>query len=129
MPQGTWLGPLIFIVLIKDLSTSCMLHEFINDSILCKFLKKGETNMIDVYFNNAVVRSRDNLMNTNCTKTKEMLLGTVDINEKSQLIVDGNIITRVSVFKLLGLYVESNLKWCNHNDYIYAKASSRLYFL
>ena len=31
MPQGTWLGPLIFILLIIDLSTSCMLHKYVDD--------------------------------------------------------------------------------------------------
>jgi len=31
--------------------------------------------------------------------------------------------------KLLGMQVESNLKWNSHVDYIHVKASSRQYFL
>ena len=71
----------------------------LNFIVLSEFLKKGETSMMDVYYNNAVEWSRDNFMNINYKKTKEMLLGTIDRNEISQLIVDGNIITRVFVFK------------------------------
>jgi len=57
------------------------------------------------------------------------ILGAVNGNEIGQLIVDGNTIAHVSTFKLLGIQVESNLKWNSHVDYIHAKASSRLYFL
>jgi len=32
MPQGSWLGPLTFIVLIDDLSTGCLIHKFVDDS-------------------------------------------------------------------------------------------------
>ena len=40
-----------------------------------------------------------------------MLSGTANSNEINQLIVEGkNTIARVSAFKLLGIYVESNLK-------------------
>jgi len=67
-------------------------------------------------------------MNVNDKKTKEMLCA-VNGNEIGQLIVDGNTIARVSTFKLLGMQVESNLKWNSHVDYIYAKAFPRLYFL
>ena len=129
MPQGTWLGPLIFVLLIDDLSTGCMLHKFIDDSTLSEFFKKGEPSSMDVYFNNVVEWSRANLMNINYKKTKEMLLGAVNSNEISQLIVDGNTIARVSVYKLLGVHVECHLKWSSHVDYICAKASSRLFFL
>ena len=67
-------------------------------------------------------------MNIIIKKTKEMLLGTVNCNEISQCIVDGNTISRVSVHKLLGIYIECNLKWSSHIDYICAKVSSRLFF-
>jgi hypothetical protein len=129
MPQGTWLGPLIFIMLINDLSTSCMLHKYVDDSTLSEFFKKGDPSSMEIYFNKAVEWSKDNLMNINFKKTKEMLLGAVDSNEISELLIDGNTITRVSVYKLLGVHVESNLKWNTHVNYICAKASSRLYFL
>ena len=64
-------------------------------------------------------------MNVNYKNTKEMLLG--DSNEINQLIVDGNIIARVSTFELLGIPVESNsnMKWNSHVDYMRANASSR----
>jgi hypothetical protein len=54
MPQGTWLGPLIFILLINDLSTSWMLHKYVDDSTLSEFLKKGEHSSIDIYFDKTV---------------------------------------------------------------------------
>jgi len=66
-------------------------------------------------------------MNVNYKKTKEMLLGAVNGNEIGQLIVDGNTISRVYTFMLLGIQVESNLKWKSHVDYIHVKAFSRLY--
>ena len=30
MPEGSWLGPLTFLILIYDLSASCMMHKFAN---------------------------------------------------------------------------------------------------
>jgi hypothetical protein len=129
MPQGTWLGPLIFVLLIDDLSTNCMLHKFIDDSTLTEIFKKGEPSAMGDHLNNVIEWSRDNFMNVNYKKTKEMLLGASISNEIGQLIVDGNTIARVSTYKLLGIHVESNLKWNCHVDYIRAKASSRLYFL
>jgi len=68
-------------------------------------------------------------MNVNYKNTKEMLLGAVNGNEIGQLIVGRNIIAHVSTFILIGIQVESNLKWNSHVDYIHAKASSRLYIL
>ena len=68
-------------------------------------------------------------MNINYAKTKEMFIGAVDRNEISELFIDGNTINRVYVYKLLGVHIESNLKWNTHVNYICAKASSRLYFL
>ena len=129
LPQGTWLGPLLFVLLIDDLSTSCMLHKFIDDSTLSEICKKGEPSAMAGHLNNVIEWCRDNLMNVNYEKTKEMLLGAAIGNELGQLIVDGNTIDRVSTYKLLGIHVESNLKWNSHVDYIRAKAFSRLYFL
>jgi len=106
IPQGTWLGPLIFVLLINDLSTGCMLHKFVDDSTLTEIFERGEPSAMRDHFNNVTEWSRDNLMNVNYEKTKEMLLDTVNDNEISQLIVDGNTIARVYTFKLLGMKAE-----------------------
>ena len=113
-----WLGPLIFVLLIDDLSTSCKLHKFVDDLTLTEIFKRGEPSAMSDHLNTVIEWSRDNLMNVNYKKTKEMLLSPVNGNEIGQLIVDGNIIARVSTFKLLGigLHVESNLKWNSHVD-------------
>ena len=59
-----------------------------------------------------------------------MLVGTVLNDVNTELIcLDSRHIQRVSVFKLLGVTVDSKLKWNTHIDNICAKASSRLYTL
>jgi hypothetical protein len=54
-----------FILLINDLSTSSMLHKYVDDSTLSEFLKKGELSFMDIYFDMAVDWSKANLMNIN----------------------------------------------------------------
>ena len=40
MPQGSWLGPLIFIVYIDDLHPSCTIHKFMDDVTLTEVITK-----------------------------------------------------------------------------------------
>jgi len=103
MPQGTWLGPLIFLLLIDDLSTGCMLHKFVDNLTLTESSERGEPSAKSDLLNNVIEWSRDNLMNVNYKKTQEMLLGAVNGNEIGLLIVYGITIARVSTFKLLGI--------------------------
>ena len=39
MPQGSWLGPLAFQVLIDDLSTGCPLHKYADDTTLSELVQ------------------------------------------------------------------------------------------
>ena len=41
MPQGSWLGPLIFIAYIDDLNPSCIIHKFMDDVTLTEVMSKG----------------------------------------------------------------------------------------
>ena len=38
------------------------------------------------------------------------------------LVVDNNGIERVSTYKILGIFIDSDLKWNSNVDYIYKKA-------
>ena len=39
MPQGSWLGPLTFLVLINDLTAACHVHKFVDDTTLSEVLR------------------------------------------------------------------------------------------
>ena len=70
MPQGTWLGPLVFILLINDLSSDCGMHTFVDDVTLSEVIKKHDYSNMSAYLNNVVEWSDHNLMNINVAKTK-----------------------------------------------------------
>lgn len=129
MPQGSYLWPLTFITLIDDLTTSCLLHKFVDDTTLTEVVAKNEASSMDAYFAEVLNWSADNLMNVNFGKTKELIIGTLKNNPPPALSDEKNIIERVHSYKLLGVLVDDNLKWNRHVNSICARASSRLYFL
>ena len=47
MPQGSWLGPLAFLVLFDDLCTGCPLHKYVDDTTLSELVqpKQPDTHM------------------------------------------------------------------------------------
>ena len=40
--------------------------------------------------------------------------------------MENTVIERVSSYKLLGVYIDDDLRWNSHVDYIYKKACKRL---
>ena len=77
MSQGTWLGPLVFILPIKDLSSGCTMHTFVDDVTLSEVISKHDNSNMYAYFNDVVDWSDHVLMNINVAKTKEMLIGRI----------------------------------------------------
>ena len=128
MPQGSWLGPLTFIVLIDDLSTGCLMHKFVDDTTLSEIIGKDAVSQMETFFGDVLDWSALNLMNINITKTKEMIVGA-NANPPPQLVYSNETIERVLCYKLLGVLIDSNLKWDNHVDSMCSKASARLHFL
>ena len=68
------------------------------------------------------------ILNTDKTKIMEIYFGEKPLNTQP-VTVNGTPIECVTVFKLLGIMINSNLSWHNHVDYICSKASTRIYFL
>ena len=66
MPQGFYLGPLIFLVLINDLTAGCLLHKFVDDTTVSEIIPKGETSSNMSSLVDGVLHwSQCNLMNIN----------------------------------------------------------------
>jgi len=130
MPQGTWLGLYIFLILINDLATSdAQIHKFVDDVTMTEVLEKGKTSNMQQTLDQVQHWSSSNLMNINCKKTKEMLLGTINKNPPPILHLNDKSIDRVEAFKLLGLMVTDTLTWNDNTSLICSKASKRLHFL
>jgi hypothetical protein len=129
MPQGTWLGPYVFLALINDLSSLVELHKFVDDCTLSEILTAPDVTIMQDEIDSLNRWSTTNFMNVNTKKTKEMLLGPVRNKEVTPLLLNNACIERVRSYKLLGLNINDRLKWNEHVSAICSKAASRLHFL
>jgi hypothetical protein len=68
-------------------------------------------------------------MNINGKKTKEMLLGPIQLNPPSPVFINNSPVERVVTFKLLGIVISNKLRWDDHVSTIYEKANKRLHYL
>ena len=74
--------------------------------------------------------AKDNMMRFNATKTKEMVFDFRRINQPpSKLTMDGVMIERVTEAKILGVTLQSDLKWNSHIASVIKKANKRLHLL
>ena len=131
MPQGSYLGPLTFIMLIDKLQTSCMTHKFVDDTTLSEIVAKFATSRMQECCNDLVEQTQDVQMIVNGRKTKEMINGPILKDPPPDLLLNDTVVDRVSTFKLLGVHVSNDLKWTEHVRAVRptSKASSRLHFL
>jgi len=130
MLQGSWLGPLMFLVLTNDLSAACQVHKFVDDTTLTEVLGVDQPSRIQDNLDDIVTQSAASLMNTNAKKTKEMRLRARARKQQYQdLTLEGNIIENVKSYKLLGIHVTESLKWDVHITVMLSKAFKHIHFL
>ena len=48
IPQGTWFGPYVFLVLINDLVTSLTMHKFIDDTTITEIIPKHNNSVMQI---------------------------------------------------------------------------------
>jgi Reverse transcriptase (RNA-dependent DNA polymerase) len=128
MPEGSFLGPLIFLITINDLTAQCLLYKFLDDVTLSETVVQGTPSCFNSSIEQIIVSSKQNHMNINWNKTKKMILGLVKVLIAQPLRVEEHAIHRVDSFKLLGLIIDSNLRWNKHVEFICSKASHRLHY-
>ena len=132
MPQGSWLGPLSFLVLIDDLTAGCPTVKYDDDTTLSEtFQPKSYNSSMAVFLDNLLALSLENNMELNTSKTKEMVLGTIARPglAPALLTTPFGTVERVNSFKLLGVHIESSLCWSTHINSILKKGTRRMHFL
>ena len=131
VPQGAILGLEAFCRMIKDMRSSLPIYKFVDDSTISEVLpKKPEESRLQSAIDDTVQWTKDNGMHINAAKTYEMVIaGRTKTEDIPQIVIDNNPIERVEVTKLVGVYIQSNLKWDKQVDSMIAKARPKLYFL
>jgi Reverse transcriptase (RNA-dependent DNA polymerase) len=129
MAQGSYLGPLTFIIVIDSLKSAYLTHKFVDVITLTEILDRGVTSRMQQSLNELLEWSRQHAMIVNGQKSKEIIIGPIIKPPPPQLSLDVTAIDRVKTFKLLEVYVSDNLKWQDHRETICFNAASRLHFL
>jgi len=130
VPQGTKLGPLLFLAMIDDFHTGCTDCKYIDDTTIYTDSNDIHDGHLQTALNAASVWTTGNGMKLNGKKPKDMI---IDFRKESRdfpvLHLDGEVIKREKTVKLLGVHIADNLKWNSHIKEITKKASMRLHFL
>ena len=134
VPQGTKLGPWLFLIMINDLSISdpFSLWKYVDDSTVSETVIKGNPSEVQLAADQIHDWSKENKFQLNCDKTKELTITFTHSHQEANLPpihVEGNPIRTVTNAKLLGVRINSKLSWNDHIANLVAKASRKLYFL
>lgn len=139
VPQGTVLGPLLFLLYINDMvgvAHKCKIVMFADDTMLYMVGKDLTEMQVEMNheLNNLFSWLCDNKLSLNTNKSKYCLfakklkLSSVNINN-IKITVNGEKITYDKEIKYLGVILDCNLNFHAHADYVMRKFSKKVGFL
>ena len=134
VPQGTVLGPLLFLIYINDiadnLSPGSSLRLFADDSLLYRNIKTAEDSAI-------LQKDLDSLQKWEKTNKMEFHPGKCEViritNQKNPILNVYNIhdtkLKEANSVKYLGVTINSKLSWEEQSENVFKKANGMLSFL
>ena len=127
VPQGSILGPLLFILYVNDIVNTSHVFNFTlfaDDTTILYSHKDLETQVPTINRELSEVSNwfKTNKLSVNASKTNFMILGTSQMTKKYdqddslQIILDDTKLDRVTNTKFLGVIIDENITWKQHID-------------
>lgn len=134
VPQGSILGPLLFLIYINDLPT------YLSDSKLILFA--DDTTIYQSHENTQILHStmntclnklnawcKFNRIEINLSKTKYMIFNGKKSQNAQAIHINHTPIEQVPFFKFLGITIDEKLKWSEHTKSVKIKLAQGLHAL
>lgn len=132
VPQGSVLGPLLFIVYINDINTAikhCNINLFADDALLTISTKNLEdaVTKINEDLHTLSLWLAHNKLKLNTSKTKYMTIGKKTTSNTEHIIhINNEGIERVHSFKYLGIIIDTKLTFHEHVQHIVKQTAKKI---
>ena len=130
VPQGSRLGPLLFIIYINDIleNLECNAMLFADDTSLTAF--GVDPSLTAAALNRDLLKIANWAeiwkVTFNATKSKDIIFTNRVLNNSPPLTLNNTVVDRVSTHKHLGLYLTSTLDWSRQVQEVCTKAYRKL---
>ena len=131
VPQGSVLGPLLFLIFINDIThviRHCKIRLFADDT--CLYIEVDEPEQAAQALNDdlTLIQEWANkwLINFSPPKTEDLLISNKQDRPHPQLELNAQPIKKVSSHKHLGVHLTSDLSWSTHAEETAKKANRTL---
>jgi hypothetical protein len=131
VPQGSILGPLLFLLYINDLPQSSQLLPIIFADDTNVFYSGDDSEecigIINQEMINLIKWIRSNKLSLNVEKTQYIVFSKRKIApDNNDVKINGERLNRVDSFKFLGVIIDDRLSWKQHIAYIKTKVSKSI---
>jgi hypothetical protein len=132
VPQGSVLGPLLFILFINDLCSglSSSIRLFADDTVVYREINSPDDHRVLQDDMNCIVNwCKSNQMSLNAQKCNIMSVTRLHHPSLFDYIMNDIALARVNVYKYLGIHITSDLSWDTHINYVCSQANRALGFV